>query len=183
MHLAFRGARANRAPGDQIGNILRRNHIQIFHRHRHAAIVQIEQQLARHAQAVVNIKAAVEIGIIKQPLPAHRGARLFKIDAHHDFQTILITRAQGQQTLGIFMRRFNIVNRTGANYHQQTAIFAGKHLMNGIAAALRGGGGVGGNRILLQQRHRRQQLADILDAQIVGLIHTSFPKTKTSALW
>ncbi len=86
MHLALSGARADCAPGDQIGDILRRDHIEKFRPRGHPQFVQFQKQLARDAQAVIDAEAAVELGIVDQTLPADRRARFFEIDAHHDQQ-------------------------------------------------------------------------------------------------
>ncbi len=48
--------------------------------------VQLEQELARDAQAVVDAEAAVEIGIVDQAFPADGRARLLEINAHDDQQ-------------------------------------------------------------------------------------------------
>ena len=48
----------------------------------------VEQHVAREPQAVVDVEAAVEIGIVDQALPADRGARLLEIDAHDDLEAV-----------------------------------------------------------------------------------------------
>ena len=47
VYLAFSRARTNRAPRNQVGVVLRRNHVQEFSRSRHAHLVQSQQQLTR----------------------------------------------------------------------------------------------------------------------------------------
>ena len=42
----------------------------------------LEQQLARHPQAGVDVAGAVEVRIVDQPLPAGRRPRLLEVDAH-----------------------------------------------------------------------------------------------------
>jgi hypothetical protein len=65
---------------------LRRDHVEKFAARRHAAFVEFEQQSSPDTQPFVDLKATVEIGVVDNPLPAHGGARLFEIDAHHDQQ-------------------------------------------------------------------------------------------------
>ena len=43
MHLALRGARSDRAPTDDVGYVLRRNHVQIFDTRGNTDVVQFEQ--------------------------------------------------------------------------------------------------------------------------------------------
>src|SRR4030095_921479 len=87
MHLAFSGARAYCAPRHQIRNVLRRSHVEEFARHGHPQVVELDQKLPRHPQAVVYPEAAVEAGIIYQPLPSDGGTRLLEIDAHQYDET------------------------------------------------------------------------------------------------
>ena len=89
MDLALGGARADRAPSDTrsamyCGVVMSRNSApagrpRLFTRRQH---------VAREPQALVDAEAAVEIGVVDQPLPADRGARLLEIDAHHDFEPV-----------------------------------------------------------------------------------------------
>ena len=86
MHLALRGARADGSPADQAGDVLRRNHVEEFGSRGHAHFGQVEQQMPREAQAVVDFVGAVEMRIVDEALPADGGAGLFKVDAHDDAQ-------------------------------------------------------------------------------------------------
>src|SRR5919106_1002594 len=84
VYLAFGGARADGTPGYQIGEILRRDHVEELAARGHAELIELEQQIAADAQSVVDLKATIEIGIVDESFPANRGARLLKIDAHDD---------------------------------------------------------------------------------------------------
>ena len=84
MHLAFRGAGADRAPADQIGNVLRRNHVEILDASRHSKVIESEQELTADAQAVIDHKTAVQMRIVNQALPAYRRSRLLEIYPHDD---------------------------------------------------------------------------------------------------
>src|SRR5690606_13978246 len=84
VNLAFGSARTDGAPGHQVGNILRGDHVEEFAARRQAELVDFDQQLTRRAQALVDIEAAIQSGIVDQPLPAHRGARLLEVHAHDD---------------------------------------------------------------------------------------------------
>ena len=105
VHLTLGGARADGAPGNEIGQILRRNHIEKFAARRHAAFVEVEQKVAGDAQTVVDVKTAVKIGVVDQPFPSHGGARLLKIDAHDDQQIRGVTFFGFFQFAGVFFAR------------------------------------------------------------------------------
>ena len=55
VHLALSGARADGAPADQAGDVLRRNHVEEFGAGGHAHLGQVEEQMAGEAQAVVDL--------------------------------------------------------------------------------------------------------------------------------
>ena len=89
---------------------------------RQAEIVDGRKHVARQPQALVDVEAAVEIGIVDQALPADRGARLLEIDPHHDLEPVGEPFAQGGETLGIFDRGDGIVDRAGADDDQQAVV-------------------------------------------------------------
>ena len=68
---------------------LRRQQVQEFRAHGQAQLQHVEQQAARQLQPFVDGKAAIAVRVVDIALPAHRGARLFKVHAHDDQQIIL----------------------------------------------------------------------------------------------
>ena len=46
----------------------------------------VQQQLAREQNALLDVEGIVQIRIVDQPLPAHRGARLLEVHAHDEQQ-------------------------------------------------------------------------------------------------
>ena len=84
MDLAFRGARADGAPAYQLGEVLRRDQVEELGAGGDAHLGEVEQQVARHAQAVVDAIGLVQMRIVDEALPADGGARLFEVDAHDD---------------------------------------------------------------------------------------------------
>ncbi|KAG1450799.1 hypothetical protein G6F57_016320 [Rhizopus arrhizus] len=139
VHLAFGGARTNRAPGHQVGDVLRRDHIEEFDTGRQAKLVDVAQQATGDAQALVDPEAAVQGGVVDQALPAHRGARLLEVHAHDDFQFAGQRIAQWLQALGVLDGRMRIVDRARAHHHRQAVITALQELVQGRA---RGADGV-----------------------------------------
>ncbi|MOA08646.1 hypothetical protein D3C78_1284330 [compost metagenome] len=97
-----------------------------------AELVHFQQQPTRHFDPAIDLEGAIQRRIGDQAFPAHHGARFFKIGAHHDFEAILITDAQRIQTAGIIDGGVKIVNRAGADHHQQATIFAGQNFFNSL---------------------------------------------------
>ena len=90
MDLAFGRARADGAPAYDVGNVLRRNDVQILHPCRDPDVVQLQQKLASDLQSLIDIEAAVEMRVVDQTLPSHCRTRLFKINAHLILSRVLI---------------------------------------------------------------------------------------------
>ena len=130
MHLAFGGARADRAPGDQVADVLRRDHVEELAARRQAEPVDVDQQLARDAQAFVDAEALVEVRVVDQALPADGGARLLEVHAHHDLQRVGVLLALRLQPAGVFERGRRVVDRARAHDHQQPVVRAGHDVVD-----------------------------------------------------
>ena len=169
VHLAFGGARTNGAPGHQIGDVLRRDHVEELDAGRQAELVDVAQQATGDAQALVDPEAAVQVRIVDQALPAHRGARLLEVHAHHDFKFPGQRVTQRLQALGVLDGGLRVVDRAWANHHCQAVVTAMQDLVQGRA---RGADGVGGFIVTRQHRQqlgRRCQRFDGADTQVVGV--------------
>jgi hypothetical protein len=55
----------------------------------------------RDAQAFVDAVALIQVGVVDQALPAHGGAGLLEVDAHHHFQRVLVLLAHDGQAAGV----------------------------------------------------------------------------------
>ena len=88
VDLALGRARADRPPGDGVGDVLRRDRVEELAADRQAEVEHLEQQRARDAQAGVDVAGAVEVGIVDQALPAGRRPRLLEVDPHRDQQVL-----------------------------------------------------------------------------------------------
>jgi cobaltochelatase CobN len=74
-------------------------------------------------QSPIDVVAAVQVRIEDQPLPAHRGARLFKIGAHDYLKAVFIGGGESCQPSGIVQGRDGIMDGAGANHDQQAIVF------------------------------------------------------------
>ena len=89
MHLAFGGAGPDGTPGDEIGEILRRRHVEELDCRRHAEIIDLDREaVGRGAGPLLMSNEPVEFGVVDQPLPPHGRARLFEINAHDDLEFV-----------------------------------------------------------------------------------------------
>ena len=169
MHLRFGRARADGAPGDQVGRVLRRNRVEKLGRARQAQLVDFEQQAARQAQSFVDAKAVVETRVVDQPFPANRRARLLEVDAHDDQEILLEARHLCLQLARVFHRLLDVVDRTRPDDDQQAIIRTVQDAVDRLTRAMRRLRRLNTDRKLAKHVRRRHQFLDFLDTQVVGV--------------
>src|SRR4029453_71265 len=101
----------------------------------------IAQQAARESQSLVDVEAAVQVGIVDQALPAHRRARLLEVHANDDLERALVALALLAQTTCVLQRRLRVVNRAGTDHACETIVAP---VQNSLQAATRSAHGRGG---------------------------------------
>ncbi len=168
VHLAFGGAGADRAPGHQVGDVLRRHHVQELAGGREAQGVDVDQHSPGEPQAVVDLETAVQPRIVDQPLPADRRARLLEIDPHEDFELAGMAAALLGQATGVVEGGSRIVNRAGADHHQQAVVLAVQDAVRGLAGLGDGAGDHAGRRRLADHLGGRAQRREAFDSKIFG---------------
>ena len=169
VHLAFGGARADRAPGHQVADVLRRDHVEELAAGGHSGPVDAHQQVARDAQPLVDAEAAVEVRIVDQAFPAHRGARLLEVHAHQQLELVAVTPSFLLEFSCVFQRRERIVDRARPHHHQQPLAAAVQDLAQPAARL----GDQGLDRRALDRKEAdqvlgRRQRDNVLDALVVG---------------
>ena len=122
MHLAFGIASADRTPADRVGNVLRAGWFQEFRGRSQTGVQYAKQCTAGQQQTLLDIAAAIDVGIVNQALPADCGTRLFEIHAHHNQQFAAQLVFQRGQTTGVIERCSRIMHGTWAYNHQQSII-------------------------------------------------------------
>ena len=171
VHLAFGGARADGAPGDEVGVILRGNHVEEFGGGGYAEVVQIQQQAAGLAQAEVDVEGTVQIGVVDEAFPADGGTRFFKINAHDDEQLFIVFLTQGQQTAGVFEGGFGVVDGAGADNGEQAFVAAVDEVGDLVAGAFDEFGRLVVQRQFVEVGDGGQQFVYAVDADVVGFVH------------
>ena len=87
------------------------------------------------------------MGIVDQPLPPDRGAGFFKVGAHDDEKLVAQRIGDWFQSVGILIGGLRIMNRAGADDHQQAfTVLAMQDVANGIPGFNDQCGGLVGNR-------------------------------------
>ena len=170
VNLAFRRAGADRAPGDEVGDVLRRDHVEVFGPRGQIELVDLEQDAPCEAQPFVDAKAVVETGIVDEPFPADGRARFLEVDAHHDDEAVgelLLDRGQARRVVD---RSVVVVDRAGSHHDQQTVVGAVQHAVDRLPGFECGGRGTLGRRELAQQMCGRRQLGDVGDPGVVDRV-------------
>lgn len=122
VQLRLGGAGANSTERDQIGQVLRGDGIQHLTGNGHAHAGKIRVELTRDTETLVDVVGLINVGVVDQTLPPHRGAGLLKVGTHDDTKVGGKLLGELLQTAGIFEGRGRVVNRAGADNNQQTVI-------------------------------------------------------------
>jgi hypothetical protein len=84
--------------------VLRRHQIEDLGGGRDAETRTLEQQASSVRQALADVAATVEVGVVDQPFPAEARPRFLEVDAHHDEKRVGNTRCEFAQTPRIVER-------------------------------------------------------------------------------
>ncbi len=168
MHLTFGGARTDRSPTHQVGNVLGRNHIQVFDARRNPELVEFQEQLAAYPYALVDLETAIEVGIVDQALPADGRARLLKVHPHDEEYIPGQPIFFGLEPSGVLQCSLRIMNRTGAHDREYPVVISMQYLMNRLACLVcqRRNGLADGK--FAQHVIWRRQLFDLGNAKVVS---------------
>lgn len=84
VHLTFRSPCTNGTPADQVGIVLRSDRVKPFCSSRQAEVVDLEEETAGQAEALVDVEGTGQVRVVDEAFPAYGGAGLFEVDAHDD---------------------------------------------------------------------------------------------------
>ena len=167
MDLALGGAGADGAPADGIGDELRRDRVEELAASGQAQRKHVQQQLPREVQPLVDGEAAVEVGVVDQPLPADRRAGLLEVDAHDDAKVGRQLGGERREAPGVVERGDRIVDRAGPDDDDQAVIRPAQDAAHLLAGAMhrnraRGGSGNCSTRIAGGTNGRRPAMRRLL---------------------
>ena len=169
VDLALDGARADRAPRDEVGVVLAEGGIEELGGDGQAEVDDAEHEPAREAEAGIDLVALVEERIVDQAFPADDGARFLEVNAHDGQQFAGVERRGLAQAFGVLEGGGGIVDGTRADDDEQARIGAGENRGDlGARAGDEGGGGGRQRQFLLEDGGREQRLLGA-DAEIEGL--------------
>ena len=127
--------------------------------------------MARLLEALIDLKGAVELGVVHRAAPVARATgRFVEEDAHHDDELALEALGQVAQLVRVLDRRGVVVYRRGAANDDETAVEAAHGLRDALA---RGGDGLIDGRVrgcLVDEARRRHEWTDRADAKVVEVI-------------
>lgn len=124
MGLRFGGTGADRRPADQVLQVLRGNRVERFGGGGQAFLGKVAEQLAADVQAILDLERVVQVRIVDQAFPAHRGTRLLEVHAHHQEQRIRHFGRERLEAVGVFVGGLDVVDGAGADHHEQTVVLA-----------------------------------------------------------
>src|SRR5262245_40177268 len=119
MDLTLRCPRANSSPTDKVRNVLRRNHVEVLDACGYFDAVQFDEKLPACAQTFVDLKAAIQLRVVDQTLPADSSTWFLEIHTHDDQKVGLKSILFRLQFLPVVHCRFDIVNRTRSDDDDQ----------------------------------------------------------------
>lgn len=111
VRLGLRGARTDPRPRNELGKVVRDRRVEQFRGGAEPVRRHVEQELAGEFQTARDVAAAVQIGVVHQPLPAERGARFLEIAPHHDLDLVGDAFREPRQLLRVFQRGGHVVDR------------------------------------------------------------------------
>ena len=83
VELALGRPRADRAPGDEVGDVLRRDGVEQLGADRHAQVCEFTEQLPRGAHTFVNFEGAIDNRVVDESLPADSCARFLCVQQYN----------------------------------------------------------------------------------------------------
>ena len=139
--LRLGGAGADGRPGDEVAVVLRGDGVERLGAGREPQLVHVEQELAAPLHPLVDAEGVVHPGVVDEPLPAQRGARLLEVDAHDEQQGVGELVGERAQAPRVVEPGDGIVDGAGAHHHEEAAVAAVEDGLDGAAGGDHGGGG------------------------------------------
>ena len=172
VDLALGSARADGAPGDEVGYVLRGDHVEVFGAGGHACFREVEQEAAGHAEAFTDAEGFIEVGIVDEAFPAERGTRLFKVNAHDEHKVAGELGDGFLEQTGVFAGSRGVVNGAWADDDDETIVLSVEDV-NNLAARLEDGarGVVGDWHFFLKKDGRKDNFAGFDSEIICGVRH------------
>ena len=122
VKLGLGGAGTDGTEGDQVGEVLGGDGVEHLAGDGEAGAGQVDVQLARHAQTLVDVVGLVDVGVVDQTLPADGGTGLLEVGTHDDAQVLGQLVGDLLQATSVLESSVGVVDGAGADHDQQTVI-------------------------------------------------------------
>jgi hypothetical protein len=149
---------ADGAKGDQIRKELGGDCVEHLRGNGHANGGEVNEELARDAETLVDLEALVNVWIVDETLPADCGAGLLEVGAHDDADVVLELVRQSLQALAVLNGQLGVMKRAGSDHDEETVILLCNDL-DSLTTALNDGllgvwwdGDLGGEELGRDQR-------------------------------
>ena len=131
---------ANCTNTEQIGQELRRDGIQHLTGKRHALLSQVNKELSRDAQTLVDLEGVIDVWIVDQTLPSDCCTGLLEVGAHDDEEILLVLLLHLDETVAVLESSLGVVDRAGTNDNKKSAVLVTTlDDFDGLIAALENG--------------------------------------------
>jgi hypothetical protein len=138
VQLGLGGTGTNGTNGDTVGKELRRNGIEHLGSNRQTLAGQVNEQLTRNAETLVNLEGVVDIGIVDETLPANGCSGLLEVGAHHDAEIVGELVRELLESGSVFLSGGRVVNGAGTDNDEEPVALA-KDNVGSILTALDNG--------------------------------------------
>jgi hypothetical protein len=135
VELRLCGASADGTDGDAVCKELRRNGIEHLAGNRHLIGGQVDEELTRDTETLVDLEGVVDIGIVDETFPADSSTRLLEVGTHDDTEIVLKFVREALEAGGIFVGGLRVMNRAGADNDEKAVALAHDNLRR-VEAAL-----------------------------------------------
>jgi len=124
----------------QIGQELRRDGVQHLTGKRHTLLGQVNKELSRDAQTLVDLEGVIDIWVVDQTLPSDCCTGLLKVGAHDDEEILLVLLLHLDEAVAVLESGLGVVDRAGTDDDKKPAVLvAALDDFDGLIAALENG--------------------------------------------
>jgi len=168
VQLGLGGTGTNGTNGDTVGKELRRNGIEHLGSNRQTLAGQVNEQLTRNAETLVNLEGVVDIGIVDETLPANGCSGLLEVGAHHDAEIVGELVRELLESGSVFLGSGRVVNGAGTDNDEESVALAKDNVGSILTALDNGVCGLLGKRNLGGEKSGRDQRILSEDSGVIG---------------
>ena len=134
-----------------------------------AELVHVEEELAAHAEPFVNVVRSVQVRVVHEALPPHRGARLLEVDAHDNEELALVEHLEATQPQRVLTARVNVVDRAWPDDDDEAVVRTAEDPVHTRARLVNVVCHVARQRQLVDEQGGRRDGRDVLDPDVIDL--------------